>query len=103
MQLMYALFVLLQPAQRRRDYNVVKILPSAIGSSHTDWTRSAYLSFHRDHHCVELEVRLCEGNRRNSVNNLLVVRGYEAVVCKHQRYTPKIQSFSLPPAMQSSR
>lgn len=83
MQVKYALFVLLQPAQRRRDYKVVKILLSVIGSGQTDWTGSACLSFHRDHHCVELEVRFCEGKRRDSGNDLLVVRGYEAVVCRH--------------------
>ena len=83
MQLMYALFVLLQPAQRRRDHDIVKVLLLAIRSSQTDWTRSFCLSFHRSHHGVELEVRLGKRNRRDSGNNLLVVRWDEAVVCRY--------------------
>ena len=34
--MMYTFFVLLQPAQRRRDYNVVEELLLAIRSSQTD-------------------------------------------------------------------
>ena len=82
---MYALFVLFQPAQRRRDHDVVKVLLLALGSSQTDRTSSAYLSFpfHTNYHSVELEMRLCKRNRRDSGNDLLVVRGYEAVVCRN--------------------
>ena len=80
---MYTLFVLLQPAQRRRDHDVFKVLLPAIGSSHTDWTRSASLGFHRNHDSLELNMRLCKRNRRHSGKDLLVVRWYEAVVCRN--------------------
>lgn len=80
---MYTLFVLLQPAQRRRDHDVFKVLLPAIGSSHTDGTRSACLGFHRNHDCLELNVRLCKRNRRDTGKDLLVVRWYEAVVCRN--------------------
>lgn len=81
-QLPDAFFVLLQPAQRRRDHNVVEVLLLTIGSSQTDRTIPTYPSFHRFHHSVELNVRLCKRNRRDPGHNLLVVGGYEAVVCK---------------------
>ena len=80
---MYTLFVLLQPAQRRRHHDVLKVLLPAIGSSHTDWTRSACLGFHRDHDRLELNVRLCKRNGRHSGKDLLVIRWYEAVVCRN--------------------
>ena len=79
---MYAIFVPLQPAQRRRDHNVIKILLLAFGSSQTNWTRSAYLSFDRKHYGVELDMRLCKRNRRDPGDNLLVVGWYEVVVCR---------------------
>ena len=83
MQLMYTLFVLLQPTQRRRDHDVFKVLLTAIGCSHTDWTRSARLGFHRNHDSLELKVRLGKRKSRHSGKNLLVVRWYEAVVYRN--------------------
>ena len=79
---MYTLFMVLQPAQRHRDHNVVKILLLPIGSSQTDWTVFADPSFHRIHHGVKLNVRLRKRNRRNPGNNPLVIGRYEAVVCR---------------------
>ena len=79
---MYALFMLLQPAQRRRDHNVIKVLLFAVGSSQTDWTSFADPSFHKIHHRLQLNVRLCKRNRRNPGNDPLVIGRYEAVVCK---------------------
>ena len=80
---MYALLVLLQPAQWRREPDVVKILRFAIGSSQTDWTRFADPSFHRSHHCVELNVRLRKRKRGDPGNDALVVGWYEAVLCRN--------------------
>ena len=79
---MYTVFMLLQPAQRRRDHNIIKILLLAVGSSQTDWTSFADPSFHRIHHGVKLDVRLRKRNRRNPGNDLLVIGRYEAVVCR---------------------
>ena len=78
---MYTLFVLLQPAKRRRDHNVVETLLLAIGSSQTDHTGFADLSSHRDHHGVKLNVRLRKRNRRDAGHDPLVVGRYEAVLC----------------------
>lgn len=80
---MYTRFVLLQPAQRRRDHDVVKILFSAIRSSQTDWTRLADTSLYRNHDGAELNVRLGKRNRGNPGSDLLIVGWYEAVVCKN--------------------
>ena len=78
---MYTLFMLLQPAERRRDHNFIKILLLTIGSSQTDWTIFAVPSFHRIHHGIKLNARLRKGNRRDPGNDLLVIGRYEAVVC----------------------
>ena len=79
---MYTLFMLFQPAQRRRDHNIIKILLLAIGSSQTDGMSFADPSFHRTHHGVKLNVRLRKRNRGNPGNDSLVIGWYEAVVCR---------------------
>ena len=83
MQLMYALLVLFQPAQRRRDHDVVKVLFLTLRSSQTDLTRFAVSGLYRLHHSVELDVRLGERNSGYLGNDLLVVGWYEAVVCRN--------------------
>ena len=80
---MYTFFMLLQPAQRRRDHNVIKVLLFAVRSSQTDWTRFADPSFHRIHHGVKLDLRLRKRNRRNPGNDPLVIGWYEAVVYRN--------------------
>ena len=80
---MYTCFVLLQPAQRRRDHDVVKILFPAIRSSQTDWTRLAGPSLYRNHDGAELNVRLGKRNCGNSGSDFLIVGWYEAVVCEN--------------------
>ena len=79
---MYTLFMLLQPAQRRGDHNIIKVLLFAVGSSQTDGTRFADPSFHRIHHGVKSNMRLRKRNRRNPRNDPLVIGWYEAVICK---------------------
>lgn len=79
---MYTRFVLLQPAQRGRDHDVIKILFSAIQSSQTDRTRCAEPSLYRNHDGAELNVRLGKRKCRDPGSDLLIVGWYEAVVCK---------------------
>lgn len=83
MQLMYTRFVLLQPAQRRRDHDVVKTLFSTVRSNQTDWTRFADQSLYRNHDGAELNVRLGKRNCSDPGSDLLIVGWYEAVICKN--------------------
>ena len=80
MKVMYTILMLLQPAQRHRDDDIVKILLLTIGSGNTNQTRFANQCFHRDHHGVKLEVCLCKRNRRDPGDYPLVTGWYEAVV-----------------------
>ena len=80
---MYTFFVLLQPAQRRRDHDIIKILLLTIRSSQTDLPGFADSTFHRNHHGVELNVCLRKRDRRDLGNYLLVVGWYEAVICRN--------------------
>ena len=77
---MYAVFMLLQPAQRRCDNDVVKVLLITVGGHYGDWTMSPLVGCYGDHPVVILNVRLCNRYCRDSAYDLLVIGWYEAVV-----------------------
>jgi len=56
---------------------------TTMSTGQTDWARSAYPSFHRIHHSIELDLRLCKRNSDDPDNDLLVSGWYEAVVCSN--------------------
>ena len=81
MQLGYALLVLFQPTQGRRNHNTVKVLLFATSCSDADRGMFISPSFHEFHYSIELKVRLCKRYRRDPRQDLLVIGWDEAIVC----------------------
>ena len=84
MQLVYAILMLLKPAQWCGNHNIIKALRFAIGSSHVHRTRLARPMFDGCHQGVESEISMGERCCSDSCDDFLVICRYEAVVCNGQ-------------------
>lgn len=80
---MYARFVVLHPPQRRRDHDLVKVLPLSIGSCQADRTRPTCSVFHVFHYSLHSQLRSFKRDPGDLGKDLLVVGRDKAVVYRN--------------------